>query len=534
MGMDMDISMDSLTPRSNAPIPVTVTLTGERALTESKLTIALIEQSRRLIHFQSDTITVTSSIYERRFLLPAIPPNASQTGQAEWRLTFETDQERFHKAGIYVTIPEPGQRVAVIAIVHPDPEKPRLALRDWLRDGGLEAQMGVDGPDEGRKGAFNRILTWKAPILPPHLPGQALALCAYDIVALTPESLNLLSELQAQALTTWVRSGGSLLILRQPNMPLASTTAMHHLIKTLSEKGHPASILTTLDQEAFGTPLQAWQWDLGRTVMLHGLTNETNVDHPAWQNVFRLLWNVRDLNEVNTRVTGDELRDSGKLFTRLGSGQPVVQHLQSKFSDQLMPTGVNLLPTWQLAGLMFGFLLVAGPIEHFLLRGSRRRWLTWVTFPIILFTMALGSFLLGDKLIGRSSIKRIDLVDLSLDGQEVVRGNTIELTFGKESESTLHAHENRFMSHVIPDREQSVTTTHQGRYPTSYHTPRVITPHGPSNGGHRTSNSTWNWEPPPKCPPKFRPSIGTPMTRSNPTMRRNSTASWRSWKASMR
>jgi hypothetical protein len=323
--MDMDISMDSLTPRSNAPIPVTVTLTGERALTESKLTIALIEQSRRLIHFQSDTITVTSSIYERRFLLPAIPPNASQTGQAEWRLTFETDQERFHKAGIYVTIPEPGQRVAVIAIVHPDPEKPRLALRDWLRDGGLEAQMGVDGPDEGRKGAFNRILTWKAPILPPHLPGQALALCAYDIVALTPESLNLLSELQAQALTTWVRSGGSLLILRQPNIPLASTTAMHHLIKTLSEKGHPASILTTLDQEAFGTPLQAWQWDLGRTVMLHGLTNETNVDHPAWQNVFRFLWNVRDLNEVNTRVTGDELRDSGKLFTRLVERQSSIE-----------------------------------------------------------------------------------------------------------------------------------------------------------------------------------------------------------------
>lgn len=480
VAMDMAIRMDSLSPRSNAPIPVTITFAGGQALMEGRLTIELWQGKHRFIHFQSEAITLASADYERRFLLPAIPQKASRTGQAEWRLTFESAQARFHKKGIYVTVPESDQRVAVVAVVHPDPEKPPLALRDWLGNGDLETQMGVEGPDNIRAGAFNRIITWKAPLLPPHLPGQALALCAYDIVALTPESLSLLSGFQTDALTTWVRAGGSLVILRHPDRPVASTTAMNGLLEKVSEQGRPVSILTEDVQTKLGTQLQAWQWDLGRTVMLHGLTTETDVDHSAWQDVFRFLWNVRDLNEVDASVVGEEDLDSGKLFTRLGDEWPVSNHLNSTLSEQLMPTGVNLLPTGQLAALMFGFLLVAGPIEHFLLRWTRRRWLTWLTFPVVLLVMTLGSFLLGDKLIGRSSIKRIELVDLSLDGQEVVRRHSMELTFGTESESTLYPHENRFMTRVIPGQEKGVTTFHQGRYPSSYGTARTIerwTPH---------------------------------------------------------
>lgn len=95
----MGMVMDSLAPRSDGPIPVTVTLKGDRPLIEGRLTVELMEGNRRLIHFQTEPIAMTSITSERRLLLPAIPPNSILRGQAEWQLTFQNDQERFDKVG---------------------------------------------------------------------------------------------------------------------------------------------------------------------------------------------------------------------------------------------------------------------------------------------------------------------------------------------------------------------------------------------------------------------------------------------------
>ncbi|MBX9792082.1 MAG: hypothetical protein K2Y37_24425 [Pirellulales bacterium] len=78
--------------------------------------------------------------------------------------------------------------------------------------------------------------------------------------------------------------------------------------------------------------------------------------------------------------------------------------------------GVRIAPFWLVASLVFGYLLLIGPIDYLLVkRVLRRMELTWVTFPAAVIVVSAGAYFLanwmkGDELI----VNQIDLIDIDL------------------------------------------------------------------------------------------------------------------------
>ena len=471
-GMDMDIRMDSVAPRSRAPIPVTVTLKGDRPLTEGRLSIKLLEGKRALIDFQTEPLVVTNGTWQRRYLLPAISGVGVNGGQAEFQLLFETEKERFEKVGMYVSMPDYGSRIAVVAVVSPDTQRGPQMLRDLVNESRLETVMGLDQqPASGRAVAFNRILTWPASMRPEQLPGEPLWLTAYDMVAFSPDSLAELSERQVAALATWVRAGGSILLLRHGDISVPSTAPIHTMLEAVAKKGRAVSVLPTETQEALGVQLSAWQWDLGRVVLLDGLQADTEVEDPPWRKVFAFLWNVGAVPELAPTGT-DDLRPKSSMPGH-SMLDIVMNRLREFLGQALMPSNVTVLPMSTMVGLMAIFLIVSGPLEYCLLKRLRRRWLTWYTFPLTLLAMTAASFALGNRLMGAESSRQITLAELAADGQEVVRAQTVSLTFGGDSEQVISPQQGCLVMPLTgPEGLPAPPVPHVGRYPAEYETKR--------------------------------------------------------------
>ena len=95
---------------------------------------------------------------------------------------------------------------------------------------------------------------------------------------------------------------------------------------------------------------------------------------------------------------------------------------------------VELAPFWLVAGLVFVYLLLIGPIDFFLHRRlTRRMGLTWLTFPFWVLLFSAGAYWGAGRLKGdRLRVNQVDLVDFDAASQHV-RGTTWLNVFSPET-----------------------------------------------------------------------------------------------------
>jgi len=87
--------------------------------------------------------------------------------------------------------------------------------------------------------------------------------------------------------------------------------------------------------------------------------------------------------------------------------------------------GVSLIPFGWVAGLIFAYLLLIGPIDYFLLKRvfKRMEW-TWITFPLIVLATTILAFQLARAMKGSDlRVNRIDLMDVE-QATGIYRGST--------------------------------------------------------------------------------------------------------------
>jgi hypothetical protein len=87
--------------------------------------------------------------------------------------------------------------------------------------------------------------------------------------------------------------------------------------------------------------------------------------------------------------------------------------------------GVRLVPFSVVAGLVFLYILLIGPGDFFLVKRLLRRMeLTWITFPVMVLAVSLGAYLLAYHLKGdQLRINQVNLVDVDIQSG-LVRGTT--------------------------------------------------------------------------------------------------------------
>ncbi|MFT4641744.1 MAG: hypothetical protein ACI8T1_005088 [Verrucomicrobiales bacterium] len=444
--MEMDIRLASFSPRSLAPIPATVTLKGDVPLTEGKLSIRLKQGFKALIDYESDPLIVTSEPREIQPMLPAMVIGDMTETQATWELVFQSETERFVREDLIISIPNILQVSAVVAVVHPEGSDPDESLAELIRGYTLEEMMGFAAGGKNDMGSL-RVFTVQARLRPEQLSTTAVSYCGYDIFVMSPEGFAMMSEGQLDALSLWIRAGGSALITTDPDQPMVSNSPVAPFLESIASEVQALTIVEPEDQEALGIKLTCHQWDLGRIALLHNLDMKAALEELVWSKLFSFLWKVRDLEAVDWALEGANLQAVSK-----SQGLEAAQWSQAarqRVFRELMPQDTQLLTGFQFACIMEPFLLLVGPVEFFLLRRTRRRWLTWFTFPATILALTWGLFVLADTLPGKTTVNNLTLVDLGESG-EGVRSCEVTLTFSRSSGT------------VISDRQRTlVSSVHQ-------------------------------------------------------------------------
>ena len=319
------------------------------------------------------------------------------------------------------------------------------------------------------------------------LPQDPLSYCAFDVVLLSDEALAALQKEQLDGLTAWVRAGGSVCIV-----PDVQMKPMHlEFLRKLFEQGTAGSANLSLDAEGRllvvsdeADPVLMSHCGLGRAVLLPAandfsasLTKEklgaivaflwkVRKEQPVWQGENWIPADVmKRLNAQGVNVERDEegmftrnaqyqyygvrikdgkfYLDPNQLKSQFGIDDrlsPQAEPLLSVTEQALMPSDVEMVPTWIIGLILMGYVAAIGPGDYFLLGWLRLRKYTWVLFPVItgfftLLTVVVAHAFMGSEDTGGKLV----ITDLADNGVPI-RQTTLETLYYSSQANVRNDH----------------------------------------------------------------------------------------------
>ena len=332
-----------------------------------------------------------------------------------------------------------------------------------------------------------KVKTVYAALEPQDLPQEPLAYCAYDLVVLFGPEFRALKKPHLEALTTWVRAGGSLYVeptgVLEPYHIgfLRELTAkdLRGLVFQADSKGRLIPGTIWEDDRVFTTKIS-----LGCAVIRveeEESESEPDFETEVWRRAVASLWHLRG-EQVEALVENGKLssvispqlklmQDMGALpkGTILGvegslTGTAVVSidtngdglgdqkivvnagmvqaggaggnalglkllTSTSELLERLMPNGVRMVPLWLLGFMLLSFVVVIGPVDYFGLGMLKARKYTWATFPAATILVTALTVWVSNSYMSAAEARRgLVLRDIG-DDDSVVRTNRFELLF---------------------------------------------------------------------------------------------------------
>jgi len=283
--------------------------------------------------------------------------------------------------------------------------------------------------------------------------------CGYEAVAtliLTWTQAELLAELsdaQRAALLEWIRQGGRAIVsiggtaatdLLQPGQPLADLLPgkLEKFLELPSSRGFesfandPSPLFPQAD-----TKLNVPQLSQVRGTVLASEGADLPLIVRAPLGFGEVTFIAGDLND---RLFS-EWRGRTKFFEKLlgwdtiglddkpGVVEPQGNYYDdipiSDLSSQLRGSlenfpGVQLVPFWIVASLIVVYILLIGPGDYFFVRAMKRMEWTWITFPVLVIVVSVGSYYLAIWLKGdQVRINQGTVIDVDVAANEI-RGTT--------------------------------------------------------------------------------------------------------------
>lgn len=118
--------------------------------------------------------------------------------------------------------------------------------------------------------------------------------------------------------------------------------------------------------------------------------------------------------------------DQFLMFTGL---QPQTEPVAAQLEEFLLPESLKLVPTSVMLLILFGYILMIGPVDYVVLGHLKARKYTWITFPVVtliftLLTMGVARYYMGNQ----NSIKTLTVTDLG-EGGEPLRQSAVSTVF---------------------------------------------------------------------------------------------------------
>ena len=373
------------------------------------------------------------------------------------------------------------------------------------------------------------------------LPQDPLSYCAFDVVLLTDESLAELQKEQLDGLTAWVRAGGSVCVV--PDVPMKP---LHlEFLRKLFEQGADSSANLSLDAEGRllvvsdeANPILMSHCGLGRAVVLPAvedfsasLTKEdlgamvaflwkVRKEQPVWQGAN---WIPADVvqrlksqgvnverDEEGIYVTDQQYRyygyrekdgkyyiDLNQLKSQFGIDDrlsPQAEPLLSVAEQALMPSDVQMVPTWIIGIILMGYVTAIGPGDYFLLGWLRLRKYTWVLFPVITGVFTLLTVMVAHAFMGSEDTGgKLVITDL-VDNGIPVRQTTLETLYYSSQANVRNDHKGEL---VVLSEDNFTNAEYYNQYgrqqQSTQDSPLSYSGHFPQN--YSVSHRVQQWSP---------------------------------------
>ena len=266
------------------------------------------------------------------------------------------------------------------------------------------------------------------------MPTSPLQYCNFDIVVLTGESLLDLRKRQLKALLDWTRAGGSVCVLLGNQLETRHLDFLHELLEDTDD---PPFFLDSngqlvIDPQDPSRGIWQSQTGLGRSAIVH---LESVAKRPDLQRTSReiscFLWKVRE-SKVATLVKsepGTDLPQQRGTFRGNAWNAWQTDTATGQFVERLMPSEVRVMPASLIGLMLFGYLLVIGPLDYFVLGYFKIRRFTWLTFPIATLAAAVLCVKISEGFLSSDNTgNTLTVRDVDREGN-VLRENRFQLLF---------------------------------------------------------------------------------------------------------
>lgn len=429
-----------------------------------------------------------------RGMLPAL--GAPTTGydelfQATLSMRFVTaDGQELELDSQPLMIPQSLRRSFVIGLCVPETSSRSDALRS-LAEGLRFERLNPNSKDKS-------LNTLTAHETPEDMPADPLGYCAFDLLLLVDEAFAGLNQKSLDAISQWVRAGGSLCVL-----PGAALASRHLSFLNDATNIAGAEEVYVLDDEGRVTGGDENGFTLLRTGLGRMAIGPTNgavardVAAADWLRMALFLWKIKEQHREGIAATGawrsDQMISRSGLYlgeyaqidqenseSAFAAGQILSPTPPTVWSNemvgQLMPKEFRFVPLWLMGLLLIAFVAAVGPVDYLLLGALKMRRMTWVLFPLTAFAFAYLTVWLANAYMGVTNETRAyEFLDVGSDGT-LLRANRFELQFNGVAMETQtdvsHGLFTAFDTSMSPYSRGDITDNspplYQGRFPQGY------------------------------------------------------------------
>ena len=442
-------------------------------MVEGRFEFVLMHDGRVLASFTTEELALTGPQQRIRVLLPPVD-DPYGIDQLQVEATFR-GKKFTEKLGLHVLrVAMARSRTFMMLTSTSRLAAKRSAERDRVRKRLAFESMATANLEDS-------VLTIPTLLEPNDLPQEPMAYCAYDLVVLFGDEFRAIKKPQLDALTAWIRAGGSFYV-----EPTGVLEPYHIDFLRGLTAGDSRGLIFQPDSSGRLIPGTVWEDERIVSTTTNGFGRvairveeeeaatdpNTNFESEVWRRATAFLWRLRteqieavakdgqfDLGLIVAKnpqqmidTNGDGIPDtvppnsnSGRAIIR-GGGRSLPAMPQGWLSwklptstgvllDRLMPEGVRMVPLWLLGFILLSFVVVIGPVDYIGLGWLKARKYTWLLFPLATIAVTGLTVWVSNSYMSSAEARRgLVIRDVGDDGS-IVRTNRFELLFIAASRS---------------------------------------------------------------------------------------------------
>ena len=445
-----EISADTYLSRSGGPI--TLILDVQCGLPDpgvaGALTLQLIDAAGdRMGTYVLDGLFFSPGTQRYEYLLQP-PTSSSWQDQYDVIVTFAPANGGSYRLNdMVLRVPGAVKRTCLMTLGIDDNDQSTRRANELLR--ALEMERALPQFSDADRGP-REVVTLAKRVQVQDFPTNPHAHCVSDIVMLPEGMYSKLSRQQRQALESWVRAGGSVVVLLDSAQRL-DAQAMDDLNKLCSFPNESPGIYQSTDGVTYFTERSndmslLASCGLGKValfVMAPEEKFEEKFSATDLRQAYLHLWKIRHEQRSEILETGKWSWDPARNYAVQynwnfnSPDDPGVEQVIKRFRQlptmggtsllqKTQPTGMQMFPLWLISLTLLIYILGIGPAEYFLLGAIRLRKLTWIVFPIFTVLFTWAAIAASNRMMqGSDDGGRVTFHDITDDGL-IARRNVIE------------------------------------------------------------------------------------------------------------